>query len=67
MPDTIPVFDQIIIAPLSAENGGGYCAAVANRPGCMGDGDTPAAALADVLEAIAVWDDAAQVEGHANV
>lgn len=43
----------IMIAPLSAEDGGGFLATVPDLPGCMTDGDTPEEALAGITDAIA--------------
>ena len=31
----------VMIAPLSAEDGGGFLATVPDLPGCMSDGETP--------------------------
>jgi len=45
----------ILVVPLSDEDGGGYLAEVPDLPGCVGDGDTPAAAIADAERAIAEW------------
>lgn len=36
----------VVIQPLSEEDGGGWLASFPNLPGCMGDGETPAAAVA---------------------
>jgi antitoxin HicB len=55
---------RILIEPLSAEDGGGYLAHVPDLPGCMSDGDTPEAALANVQDAIAVWMEAAEDVGR---
>ena len=45
----------IVVSPLSDEDGGGYLAETPDLPGCIGDGDTPAAAIADAEQAIAEW------------
>lgn len=45
----------VIIEPLSAEDGGGFIATVPDLPGCMSDGETAEAALANVRDAIAAW------------
>ena len=50
----------VLVEPLSPEDGGGFSAIVPDLPGCMSDGDTPEAALANVQDAIAAWIDAAR-------
>ena len=45
----------IMIEPLPEADGGGWLATVPVLPGCMGDGDTPEAALADAEAAIVAW------------
>ena len=47
--------DPVIIEPLAPEDRGGFVATVPDLPGCMSDGETPEAALANVLDAIASW------------
>ena len=42
----------IMVEPLSDADGGGWLATVPALPGCMGDGDTPEAALNDAERAI---------------
>lgn len=54
----------IVIAPLSAEDGGGFSALVPDLPGCMSDGDTPEQAIANVQDAIAMWIEAAHDLGR---
>ena len=54
----------IMVEPLSAADGGGWLATVPALPGCMGDGETPEAALADAEEAITEWHDAAKQLGR---
>ncbi len=54
----------VIIAPLSAEDGGGFSAVVPDLPGCMSDGDTPEQAVANVQDAIAAWIEAARDLGR---
>ncbi len=54
----------IVIEPLPAEDGGGFLARVPDLPGCMSDGETPAEAAANGLDAIAVWIEAAKDLGH---
>ncbi len=43
------------IRPLAIEDGGGWLAVFPDLPGCMGDGETPAAAVADGYEAAKAW------------
>lgn len=45
----------IMVEPLTEADGGGWLATVPALPGCMSDGDTPEAALADGEGAIAEW------------
>ena len=54
----------IMVEPLSDADGGGWLATVPALPGCMGDGDTPEAALADAEAAIAEWHAAAKELGR---
>ena len=43
------------IRPLSLDEGGGWLATFPDLPGCMGDGATPEAAIADGYSAAAAW------------
>ncbi len=52
------------IAPLTADEGGGFAAYVPDLPGCMSDGDTPEAALANAYAAIESWIEAAEELGR---
>jgi antitoxin HicB len=52
------------IRPLSAEEGGGFLATFPDLPGCMADGETPEAALAEARDAFACWMDAHQADGR---
>ena len=54
----------IMVEPLAEADGGGWLATVPALPGCMGDGDTPEAALADAENAIIEWHAAAKVLGR---
>ncbi len=54
----------IMVEPLSDAEGGGWLATVPALPGCMGDGETPEAALADAESAIAEWHAAAKDLGR---
>jgi antitoxin HicB len=49
----------IVVRPLSEEDGGGYLAAAPDLQGCVGDGDTPEEAIADLRRAIEEWRDEA--------
>ena len=46
---------NIVIEPLSEEDGGGYLATVPQLPGCMADGETRAEALERVEDAMLTW------------
>lgn len=59
-----PLSYPILIAPLSAEDEGGFFATVPDLPGCMSDGETPEEALHNVQDAIASWIEAAEELGH---
>jgi antitoxin HicB len=43
------------IRPLSPEDGGGWLATFPDLPGCMGDGENPAAAIEDGFGAALAW------------
>jgi len=45
----------IIVEPISPFDGGGFLATVPALPGCMGDGETPGEATANVIAAIPEW------------
>ncbi len=51
------------VRPLSDDEGGGYLASVPDLPGCMGDGETEAAAIEDARSAIASWIETAEKFG----
>lgn len=53
----------IIISRLSDDDGGGYMGYAPDLMGCMGDGDTPEAALIDTQSAVLEWLDAAKSRG----
>jgi antitoxin HicB len=46
---------RIELRPLSADEGGGYLAAIPDLPGCMADGETPQEALDDLAGAYGAW------------
>ena len=46
---------MILVSALTEEDGGGFMARVPDLPGCMGDGETKAEALADAENAIIEW------------
>ena len=54
----------IMVEPLSEADGGGWLASVPALPGCLGDGETPDAALADAKAAITEWHAAAKALGR---
>ncbi len=45
----------LILLPLDEADGGGWLAVAPDLWGCLGDGDTPEAALADFREALRAW------------
>ena len=53
----------IELRPLAQEDGGGWLATFPDLPGCMGDGDTPAAAIADGYAAAQAWLEVAAQHG----
>lgn len=55
----------VTIEPLPEAEGGGFVAVVPDLPGCMSDGETAEQALANVLDAIETWIEAARDMGHA--
>ncbi len=54
----------ITLRELSASEGGGWLAEIPDLPGCVGDGDTVEAAVADAEQAILEWIDAAKAKGR---
>ena len=52
-----PAFDDnpLEVRPLTADEGGGWLASFPDLPGCMADGNTPEAAIADARGAFACW------------
>jgi antitoxin HicB len=54
----------VIVSPLTEADGGGFVATVPDLPGCMSDGDTPEEAIANVLDAIETWLEAARDAGR---
>ena len=56
---------EVVIRPLSVDDGGGYLAIVPELPGCKSDGDTPREALDSAYDAIACWIEAAEEMGRA--
>lgn len=54
----------ILIEPLHSTEGGGFVATVPDLPGCISDGETPEAALANVRDAVAAWIEEAQALGR---
>lgn len=56
---------RVLVEPLTPEDGGGFVATVPDLPGCMSDGETPEAALANVRDAIEAWKEGAREMGRA--
>ena len=56
---------NVVIEPLSGEEGGGYLATVPELSGCMSDGATRAEALVNVEDAITTWLHVARKQGWA--
>ena len=54
---------QIVITPLSEEDGGGFFAEIPDLPGCHSDGETPHEALANVYDAFGEWIDSMERMG----
>ena len=52
MTDRLP---RCEIRPLSEDDGGGYLIAFPDYPGCMADGETPEAAIAEGRDALASY------------
>ena len=46
---------EIIIRPLSADDGGGFVAIVPDLKGCMSDGEARAEAASNIEDAIDAW------------
>jgi predicted RNase H-like HicB family nuclease len=54
----------IVISAASDDDGGGFVAFAPDLEGCIADGDTPEAALADLQSAILEWIDEAKRLGR---
>ena len=54
----------VFLTALSEADGGGWLASVPDLPGCMSDGEIPAAAAANVAGAIESWKEAAEELGR---
>jgi antitoxin HicB len=52
---TEPTQYPVEVRPLPDEDGGGWLATFPDLPGCMGDGDSPQAAIEDAYEAAKAW------------
>jgi antitoxin HicB len=50
--------------PLAADEGGGWLITFPDLPGCMSDGETPEAAIANGKEAVADWIKAVRAAGR---
>ena len=55
---------EIEVEELRAELGGGFIAFAPQLSGCASDGESPAAAILNLEDAIASWLDAARVAGR---
>lgn len=51
------------VRPLSEDDGGGWLATFPDLPGCMGDGESPAAAIEDGFQAARAWLQVAEASG----
>ena len=58
-----PKVYPVEVRPLAADEGGGWLATFPDLPGCMGDGETPQAAIVDGFDAAQAWLAAAQAHG----
>lgn len=56
---------QMVVAPLDEADGGGFSVFFPDLPGCISDGESPAEAVANGLDALDVWL-AAQAERGIN-
>jgi antitoxin HicB len=54
----------VTVEPSPEAGGGGFIATIPDLPGCMSDGATPQEALANVIDAIPAWIEAARDVGH---
>lgn len=54
---------EVVLRPLSEDEGGGWLATIPALPDCTGDGETEVEALGDVRLAALEWADAAFVDG----
>jgi antitoxin HicB len=58
-----PALYEVILRPLTVEEGGGWLATIPALPGCTGDGDSEMDAIEDVRLAALEWADAAISDG----
>ena len=56
---------EIVLRPLSPDEGGGWFATIPALPGCMGDGESEIEAISDVRAAALEWADATVEGGQA--
>jgi predicted RNase H-like HicB family nuclease len=56
---------EVVVSPLSEEDGGGFLAMVPDLPGCVSDGETEADAIQNARDAILSWIDYAERNGQA--
>lgn len=55
---------EVVVRPLTENEGRGFLATVPQLPGCISDGDTPQEALDNAYDAIGCWIEAAQEMGR---
>jgi predicted RNase H-like HicB family nuclease len=60
---TNPQRYPLVLQPLAEQDGGGWLATFPDLPGCMGDDETPAAAIEDAYRAARAWLDVAAEAG----
>jgi antitoxin HicB len=58
-----PARYEVVLRPLTQEEGSGWLATIPALPGCTGDGATEMEAIADVRLAALEWADAAMTDG----
>ena len=59
-----PALYEVVLRPLSADEGGGWLGSIPTLLGCTGDGETELDAIGDVRLAALEWADAAIDDGE---